>query len=168
MPSLTPFNRWRNWGPNMLNKVLSGIMSTGLPRWHSGKESACQGRRRKTHGFNPWVRKIPWRRKWQSAPIFLPGKLHGQRSLEGFSPRGHRVRHDWAHSHIMSIRRKGYPFSVLVLGSWRLEESCHHNFHHQLCHWPWLPHSSSLHSLCVSLVCVSFTQDSKPKTGVSF
>ena len=29
------------------------------------------------HGFNPWVRKIPWRRKWQRAPVFLPGKTHG-------------------------------------------------------------------------------------------
>ena len=34
----------------------------GLPRWHSGKESACQCRRRRRLGFDPWVRKIPWRR----------------------------------------------------------------------------------------------------------
>ena len=33
--------------------------------------------------FNPWVGKIPWRRKWQSTPILLPGKSHGQRSLVG-------------------------------------------------------------------------------------
>ena len=32
---------------------------------------------------NPWVRKIPWKRKWQPTPIFLPGKFHGQRSLVG-------------------------------------------------------------------------------------
>ena len=31
--------------------------------------------------FNPWVRKIPWRRKWQLTPVFLPGESHGQRSL---------------------------------------------------------------------------------------
>ena len=42
----------------------------GLPRWLSGKESACQCRR---HRFNPWVGKIPWRRKWQPSPVFLPG-----------------------------------------------------------------------------------------------
>ena len=36
--------------------------------------------------FDPWVRKIPWRRKWQPAPIFLPRKSHGQRSLVGYSP----------------------------------------------------------------------------------
>ena len=37
---------------------------------------------------SPWVGKIPWRRKWQPTPIFLPGKSHGQRSLVGYSPRG--------------------------------------------------------------------------------
>ena len=36
--------------------------------------------------FNPWVRKIPWRRKWQPTPVFLPGESHGQRSLAGYSP----------------------------------------------------------------------------------
>ena len=40
--------------------------------------------------FNPWVGNIPWRRKWQPIPLFLPGKFHGQRSLVGYSPRGHR------------------------------------------------------------------------------
>ena len=49
----------------------------GLHRWLSGKESAFQHRR---HRFNPWVRKIPWRRKQQPTPIFLPGKSHGLRS----------------------------------------------------------------------------------------
>ena len=38
-------------------------------------------------GFNPWVRKIPWRKKWQPTPVFLPGESHGQRSLEGYSPK---------------------------------------------------------------------------------
>ena len=50
----------------------------GLPRWLSGKESACQCR---TRGFKPWVRKILWRRKWQPTPVFFPGKSHGQKSL---------------------------------------------------------------------------------------
>jgi len=36
--------------------------------------------------FDPWVGKIPWRRKWQSTPVLLPGKSHGQRSLVGYSP----------------------------------------------------------------------------------
>ena len=58
----------------------------GLPRWLSGKESACQCRRRRRYRFDPWVGKIVWRRKWQPAPVFLPGKSHGQRSLAGYSP----------------------------------------------------------------------------------
>ena len=37
-------------------------------------------------GSDPWVRKIPWRRKWQPTSVFLPGKSHGQRSLAGYSP----------------------------------------------------------------------------------
>ena len=46
-------------------------------------------------GFDLWVGKIPWRRKWQPTPVFLPGKSYGQRSLAGYSPWGsQRVRHD--------------------------------------------------------------------------
>ena len=41
-------------------------------------------------GFNPWAGKIPWRRKWQPTPVFLPGESLGQRSLEGHSPRVHK------------------------------------------------------------------------------
>ena len=44
--------------------------------------------------LNTWVRKIPWRRKWQPTPAFLPGKSHGQKSLAGLGCR--RVRHDLA------------------------------------------------------------------------
>ena len=54
----------------------------------SSKEPACQCRRHKRCGFNPWVRKIPWRRAWQLTPVFLPGESHGQRSLAGYSPNG--------------------------------------------------------------------------------
>ena len=56
----------------------------------SGKESCCQRRRRRRCKFDPWVEKIPWRRKWQSAPVFLPGEFHGQRSLVGYSPQGRK------------------------------------------------------------------------------
>ena len=60
----------------------------GLPRWLRAKESICQCRRRRRHGFDPWVRKIPWSKKWQPIVVFLPGKSHGQRSLVGYSPWG--------------------------------------------------------------------------------
>ena len=66
-------------------------------RWCSGKESACQCRRCSRRGFDPWVWKIPWRRKWQPTLVFLPRKSHGWRSLVGCSPWGcKRVRHDLA------------------------------------------------------------------------
>ena len=56
----------------------------------SGKESTSQCRRHKRHRFSPWVGKIPWRRSWQPTPVFLPGESHGQRSLAGYSPWGHK------------------------------------------------------------------------------
>ena len=49
----------------------------------------CQYRRYKRHGFNPQVKKIPWRRAWQPTPVFLPEESHGQRSLAGYGPQGH-------------------------------------------------------------------------------
>ena len=51
-----------------------------------GKEPACQCRRCNICGFDPWVEKISWKRKWQPIPVSLPGKFHGQRSLAGYSP----------------------------------------------------------------------------------
>ena len=60
------------------------------PRWHGVKESACQCRRCRRHRFHPWVGKIPWRRAGQPTPVFLPGESHGQRSLGGYSLRGHK------------------------------------------------------------------------------
>ena len=59
-----------------------------LPRWLSGKESACQCRSHRRCGFGPLVGKIPWRRKQQPTLGFLPGTFHGQRSLVGYSPWG--------------------------------------------------------------------------------
>ena len=50
-----------------------------LPRWHNGTESAWQCRCLRL-GFDPWVRRISWSRKWQPTPVFLPGEFHGQRS----------------------------------------------------------------------------------------
>ena len=56
-------------------------------RWLIGKEPTCQFSRCR---FDPWIGKIPWRRKWQSSPVYLPGKSYGQRSLVGYSPWGHK------------------------------------------------------------------------------
>ena len=62
--------------------------ANGFPAGSDGKESACNAGRRP--GFDPWVRKLPWRRKWQPTPVLLPGESHGQRSLAGYSPWGHK------------------------------------------------------------------------------
>ena len=61
----------------------------GFPRRLSSKESTCQCMR---HGFNAWVKDIPWRRKWQPTTVVLSGKSHGQRSLEGYSSWDHKGR----------------------------------------------------------------------------
>ena len=61
----------------------------GFPGGASGKEPSRQCMRRKGHGFDPRVRKIPWRREWQPTAVFLPGEAHAQRSLVSFSTQRH-------------------------------------------------------------------------------
>ena len=78
-------------------------MLYGFPGGSSGKEPTCQCRRHKRHGFHssvgclqcgrpgfdPWLGKILWRRKWHPTPVFLPGESHGQRSLAGYIQPSH-------------------------------------------------------------------------------
>ena len=77
-------------------KVLEGTDhdlpcgTLGFPWWLSGKESTCQCRRHRRLEFDPWIRKLPWRRAWQPTPVLLPGISHGQRSLVGYSPWGRK------------------------------------------------------------------------------
>ena len=54
------------------------------------KNPLANARDVKRHGFNPWVGKILWTRKWQSTPVFLSGESRGQRSLAGYRPLGHK------------------------------------------------------------------------------
>ena len=67
--------------------------------WWQFQCRRCERRR-----FSPWVRKIPWRRKWQLTPVFLPGKSHRQRSLVGNSLWGCRVGQDWALSQVQATK----------------------------------------------------------------
>ena len=84
--------------PEMDKPVKTGLkkqslifmLKLGLHGWFSGWRTQLQCRRHRRHGFSPWVRKIPRRRKWQSTPVFLPEKSHGQSSLADYSPRGHK------------------------------------------------------------------------------
>ena len=80
------------WGfvRNMQNSQV------GFPGGASGKEPTCSAGDLRW-GFDPWVRKISWRKNWQPTPVFLPGEPHGQRSLVGYSPWGsQRVRQNWS------------------------------------------------------------------------
>ena len=71
------------------NKGIA-ISKKGFPGGTVGKEPAGPCGRCKRPGFDPWAGKTPWGREWQPAPVFLPGRPHGQRSLVGYSPWGHK------------------------------------------------------------------------------
>ena len=66
----------------------------GLPPGSAVRIHLQRTRLRK-HGFDPWVGKIHWRRKWQPTPLFLPGKSQGQRNLVCHSPWGHKELDMW-------------------------------------------------------------------------
>ena len=95
---------------------MSLLTICGLPWWLSGKESACQCRRQCR--FDPWVRKIHWRKKWQPTPVFVPGKSRGQKSLAVYSPWDHkRVRHDLVTKQL-TICRKTWILRFSEHNSW--------------------------------------------------
>ena len=84
-------------------------------------------------GFDPWVGKIPWRRKWQPSPVFLPGKSHGQRSLVGYCPLGHKESDTTkglsTHTHhVASVSLNLEQFSVLLLWSLTVLKSAGFSF----------------------------------------
>ena len=74
------------------------VKAVVFPRWHS---STCQCWRCKRLGFDPWVGKIPWSRKWQPTPVFLPGKFYGQRGLAGYSPWSYKEFNSTEHTHTL-------------------------------------------------------------------
>ena len=88
LDSWARFKELRIRTQNNRSFLTSGILleSVGFPGGSDSKELARQWR----PGFDPWVGKIPWRRKWQPVPAFFPGKCHGQRSLASCSPWGHK------------------------------------------------------------------------------
>ena len=77
----------------------------GFPGGSDGNNFCLQCRRCR---FNPLVGRIPWRREWLLTPVFLLGEFSGQRSLAGYSPWGHRVRHDWA----TNTQQKVLPYAA--------------------------------------------------------
>ena len=90
---------------------MSTLISWGLSGG-TRKGSACQGRRLR---FDPWVRKISRRRKWQPTPLFLLGEFHGQRSLEGYSPWGHNESDMTEHTQAIQTIIVSYSLGIFVI-----------------------------------------------------
>ena len=70
--------------------------------------------------FSSWVGKIPWRRAWQLTPVFLPREFHGQRSLAGYSPWGHKesyVTELLTHTHTHTHTVVGWGWFILALNA---------------------------------------------------
>ena len=105
--------------------LLLILLLSRLPWWFRWLRICLQCKR---PGFNPWVRKIPWRREWLPTPVFLAGESHGQRSLVGYTPWGGKE----------SNRTERLTFSLYLL-----------SFHEQFCtHEFWI-------CICISLGNVS-------------
>ena len=101
------------------------------PGGASGEEPACQCRRHKRHGFNPWVGKISWRRACQPPPAFLPGESHGQRSLVDDRPWSSKELdmtevpwHTCTHPLPCCLQKDPSVFSFLVFQNWQLVCPC--------------------------------------------
>ena len=94
--SLSDTLKERTGGRGFMGKRSRGLLlikgkiclAWGLLQRFSGKRVCMPCRRHRRCGFNSWVGKIPWRRKWQPTPLFLPGESHELRSLVGCTPRG--------------------------------------------------------------------------------
>ena len=99
--------------------IIIMLTLPGFPWWLSDKESICQSRR---HEFDPWVRKIPWRRKWQPTLVPLPGNpvdrgawqtiVHGvTKSWTWLRLNSSNNKHCWAKWYFMGM----FPFRSLLL-----------------------------------------------------
>ena len=79
------------------------MFDLGFPGGASVKEPACQCRRHKRCGFDPWVQKIPWKKMWQPTLVFLPGEYCEQRSLAGYGPQSHK---EWDTTEASDLARR--------------------------------------------------------------
>ena len=85
--SLAGCSPWGLKEPDMTEWLSLAGQWLCIPRGSGGKESTHHCKRHRRWEFNPWVRKIPWSRKWKPTPVLLPRKFHGQRTLTGYSPK---------------------------------------------------------------------------------
>ena len=99
--SLVGYNPWDRKETDTTEELTFSLSMhiLSFPDGASG-EATCQCRRHRRYGFSPWFGKIPWSRKWQLTPVFLPVKFQEQRSLAGYSPWGSRVSQIQLSTHI--------------------------------------------------------------------
>ena len=111
--SFRPYRLYSPWNSPGQNpgvsrlSLLQGIFPTqgSNPRLPSSSVVKNPPASAEDMGSIPGVEKIPWRRKWQPTLVFLPWKSHGQRSLGGYNPWGHkRVRHNFLTKHLVAIK----------------------------------------------------------------
>ena len=109
---LHQIQQYRLWKATYLKCVVVHLY--GLPRWHSGKESACKCGRHKRCGFNPWVRKISWRRARATHSSILAWRIPRTEKPGGLQSIGpQRVRHDWSDLACIQVFID-YPWELLT------------------------------------------------------
>ena len=84
-----------------------------LPRWQSGKESTCQFRRCKRSGFDLWVGKIPWSRKWQPTTVFCLKHSMDRRAWQALPWGWKESNAHWAHTHTHTHNDKTLRYQSL-------------------------------------------------------
>ena len=100
----SPLSQKLEWEYLLVNVILATVCPVAQ-QWLSSGESTCNVGDTRDVGWIPGSGRFPWRKKWQSTPVFLSGESHGQRSLVGHSPQGHkRVRYDL-------VTRQQWPYS---------------------------------------------------------
>ena len=152
-----------------LAQIIYSNLILGFPGISDRKESACQYRKCRRHGLDPWVRKISWRRKWQLILVFLFEKAQEQRNLVGYSPWGlkesdtiEQLResvlsqnthtHTHTHTHTQSLYfilhrlaplfhvHTEFPFVLWHIHRFWSLKLGHSRDHHSVHHPPLLPH----------------------------
>ena len=110
------------------------IPAQGTMRFPGGSDSKAS-EQRGGPGFDPWVGKIPWKRKWQLTPVLLSGKSHGRRSLAGYSPWGRKESDTTEWLHFLSFfQGTKIPHATEQLSLCTLESTCH-NWRVRGSHW---------------------------------
>ena len=95
------------------NYLRAFMLRLGFPDGSMGKEWTCNAGETGNMGFDPWIRKIPWKRKWQLISVFLPEKPHGQRRLAGYSSLGSKESTKWLSTEAWSLFEELF-FKILV------------------------------------------------------